>query len=100
VFDNSKIKRFVPDYCATMPSTGIRKIIAWFDADPGCRLIDEDANTRRDRLIDAWDRGTGEALRIFRESAASIRRNGNDGIRSGVETAAIDALLNRRKHLI
>jgi hypothetical protein len=36
VFDNSKIKRFVPGYCAaTVPfSEGIRKTIAWFDADP------------------------------------------------------------------
>jgi nucleoside-diphosphate-sugar epimerase len=69
VFDNSKIKRFVPDYCATMPFTqGIRKTIAWFDADPARRVIDDEANTRWDRLIDAWDRGAAEALRIFRES--------------------------------
>jgi hypothetical protein len=26
---------------------------------------------RWDRLIDAWERGTGEALRVFRESAAT-----------------------------
>src|SRR5215467_3735605 len=32
VFDNTKIKRFVPDYCATVPFTeGIRRTMAWFD---------------------------------------------------------------------
>ena len=73
MFDNSKIRRFVPDYFATMPFTqGIRKTIAWFDADPARRLIDDEANTRWDRLIDAWDRGTAEALRIFRDSAAPV----------------------------
>lgn len=69
VFDNSKIKRFVPDYCATVPFTqGIRRTIAWFDADAARRQIDDDANARWDQLIDAYDRGTQEALRLFRAS--------------------------------
>src|ERR1035438_7029144 len=35
VFDNSKIKRFVPGYCAKVPfAQGIRRTIEWFDADP------------------------------------------------------------------
>ena len=72
MFDNSKIKRFVPDYCATVPFTqGIRKTIAWFDADPARRLVDEEANSRWDRLIDAWERGTTAAVRIFRDSQLS-----------------------------
>ena len=71
VFDNSKIKRFVPGYCATTPfSQGIRKTIAWFDADPARKLIDEEANARWDRLIAAWERGTEEALRSYRGQAA------------------------------
>src|SRR5579872_4597744 len=54
VFDNSKIKRFVPDYCATVPFTqGIRRTIAWFDAEPARRQIDDEANARWDKLIDA-----------------------------------------------
>jgi hypothetical protein len=32
-------------------------------------LIDKEANARWYRPIDAWDRGTAEALRLFRESA-------------------------------
>ena len=67
VFDNSKIKRFVPDYCATVPFTqGIRRTIAWFDADPARRLIDDEANPRWDRLIDAYERGTSEAISRYR----------------------------------
>jgi nucleoside-diphosphate-sugar epimerase len=66
VFDNSKIKRFVPGYCATMPfAQGIRRTLAWFDADPARKQIDTDANVVWDRLIDAYERGTSEALRYF-----------------------------------
>lgn len=64
VFDNSKIKRFVPGYCATVPfSEGIRRTIAWFDADPARQVIDQDANARWDKLIAAWERATGEIVR-------------------------------------
>jgi len=67
VFDNSKIKRFVPDYCATTPYTqGVRRTIAWFDADPARREIDEAANAQWDKLIDAYEHGTREAVRLFR----------------------------------
>jgi len=66
VFDNTKIKRFVPGYCATVPfSEGIRRTIAWFDADPARRQIDTDANARYDKLIEAWERATGQALGEF-----------------------------------
>jgi nucleoside-diphosphate-sugar epimerase len=67
VFDNTKIKRFVPDYCATTPFTqGIRRTVAWFDADPARRQIDEEANARWDKLIEAYERGMQEAVRGFR----------------------------------
>jgi nucleoside-diphosphate-sugar epimerase len=67
VFDNSKIKRFEPDYCATMPfRDGIRRTLAWFDADATRKQVDEEANARWDKLIDAYERGAGEALRYFR----------------------------------
>src|ERR1017187_2267119 len=66
VFDNSKIKRFVPGYCATVPfGQGIRRTLNWFDADPARRQIDQEANRQWDRLIEAWERGTGEAMRCF-----------------------------------
>ena len=52
VFDNSKIKRLVPDYIATMPfAEGARRAIAWFDERPERRVVDEDAERRWDALI-------------------------------------------------
>jgi len=61
VFDNSTIKRFVPGSCATTPfAEGIRRTIAWFDADPARQVIDHEADARWDRLIAAWERATAE----------------------------------------
>jgi nucleoside-diphosphate-sugar epimerase len=66
VFDNSKIKRFVPDYSATTSfGHGIRRTLAWFDADPARKQVDEEANANWDKLIDAYERGAREALRSF-----------------------------------
>jgi nucleoside-diphosphate-sugar epimerase len=66
VFDNSKIKRFVPGYCATTPfGQGIRRTLAWFDADPVRKQVDAEANAKWDKLIDAYERGMHEALRSF-----------------------------------
>jgi nucleoside-diphosphate-sugar epimerase len=67
VFDNSKIKRFVPGYCAKTPfAQGIQKTIAWFDADPRRKLIDDYANAAWDKLIAAYESGLETALRSFR----------------------------------
>ena len=57
VFDNSKIKRFVPDYHCEVPwAEGVRRSIAWFDADPARRSIDVDMNQRWDKIIAAYQR--------------------------------------------
>jgi nucleoside-diphosphate-sugar epimerase len=67
VFDNSKLKRFVPDFCAKVPfAEGIKRTIDWFDADPRRKEIDEDANAAWDKLIDAYESGLQEAVRRFR----------------------------------
>ena len=67
VFDNSKIKAFVPDYCATTPfAEGSRRTVAWFDADSARKQIDEEANAKWDRVIEAYERGAREALAWFR----------------------------------
>src|SRR5882757_9485159 len=66
VFDNSKIKRFVPDYVATTRfSQGIRQSLAWFDADPARKLIDSEANATWDKLIDTYEKGLREAVAGF-----------------------------------
>jgi nucleoside-diphosphate-sugar epimerase len=62
VFDTTKIKRFVPDFRATMPfAEGIRRTLAWFDADPSRQLVDAEMDDRWGRLLAAYERGLAEA---------------------------------------
>ena len=64
VFDNSKIKRFVPGFTATMPfAEGIRESIRWYEANPELCSIDEGFNHLTDRIIRGWEKGM-EAARI------------------------------------
>lgn len=57
VFDNSKIKRFVPDFSATVRwAEGVRRAIAWHEADPGRCTVDEEADRLWDRIIAAYER--------------------------------------------
>jgi nucleoside-diphosphate-sugar epimerase len=66
VFDNSKIKRFVPGYCAKLPfAQGIQRTIDWFDADPRRKVIDEGANAVWDKLIAAYESGLDQARSLF-----------------------------------
>ncbi|MDQ8203242.1 SDR family oxidoreductase [Pelagicoccus sp. SDUM812003] len=66
VMDNSKIKRFVPDFMATTRfEQGIRQTIAAFDADPAKREIDEAANETYDRLVELYSAGLAAAKAAF-----------------------------------
>lgn len=52
VFDNSKIKRFVPEYnCKVNWSEGLRRSLAWFEAHPEFQTIDGESNQLWDRII-------------------------------------------------
>jgi nucleoside-diphosphate-sugar epimerase len=63
IFDNTKIKRFVPEFVATTRfRDGIRRTLTWFDADPTRRIVDRTANATWDRLIAAYE-GALEAAR-------------------------------------
>ncbi len=54
VFDNSKIKRFVPDFEATIPfSEGAEQIMEWYDSDPARKVTDDSFNQLTERLIRA-----------------------------------------------
>ena len=67
VFDNSKIKRFVPGFCATTRfEQGMRQSLAWFDADPARKQIDQQANVLWDKLIRSYEAGLDAAVRCFR----------------------------------
>ena len=51
VFDNSKLRSFVPGFKAVVPfERGIKEIVDWFDANPSRQEIDEEANAQWDRL--------------------------------------------------
>lgn len=55
VLDNSKIKRFVPEYRATVPFyQGIKQAIEWFDAHPEKCTIDQPWSDLMDRIIKAY----------------------------------------------
>ena len=57
VFDNSKIKRFVPDYsCEVTWAEGVRRSLAWFEAHPEFQTIDSEMNSVWDQTIKAYER--------------------------------------------
>ncbi len=54
IFDNSKIRRLVPDFQPRIPFwQGAKEIIAWYDADPARRVVDPAADQMQDRIIAA-----------------------------------------------
>jgi nucleoside-diphosphate-sugar epimerase len=66
VFDNTKIKRFVPDFTTTTRfRTGIARTVAWYDADPARRTVDAEVGAKWDRLIAAYERGLTQARAEF-----------------------------------
>jgi nucleoside-diphosphate-sugar epimerase len=57
VFDNSKIKRCVPQFdCKVAWSEGARRSLAWFEAHPEFQTIDHDALGKSDEIIAAYMR--------------------------------------------
>ena len=64
IFDNSKIKRFVPDFvCEVDWAEGVRRSLGWFEAHPEFQTIDHEMNLLWDRMISsyelAWPRENG-----------------------------------------
>jgi nucleoside-diphosphate-sugar epimerase len=52
IFDNTKIRRFVPDFKATIPfGQGIRRSLAWFEADPTRQVIRQETNDMMDKIL-------------------------------------------------
>jgi len=55
IFDNTKIKTFVPEFKATIPfKQGIKKTIEWFEADPSRIVINKGNNDFIDTVIKAY----------------------------------------------
>jgi nucleoside-diphosphate-sugar epimerase len=56
IFDNSKIKRFVPEFEATIPfAEGIKRTVEWYEADPAHQTPRENLNVFMDAVIDAYN---------------------------------------------
>ena len=57
VFDNSKIKRFVPEFKCEVPwAEGVRRALAWHEADAERQTIDVEHNKLTDKIISAYKR--------------------------------------------
>ncbi len=57
VFDNRKIKQFVPEFgCAVPFREGVRRAIAWHEADPARCTIDAAAERMWDHIIAGYAR--------------------------------------------
>jgi nucleoside-diphosphate-sugar epimerase len=55
IFDNSKVRRLVPDFIATIPfAVGAREIVDWYDADPSRRIVSSAMNATMDGLVEAF----------------------------------------------
>ncbi len=54
--NNTKIKNFVPGFQATIPFyEGIRKTLAWFDAEENRKWVNPNVNHEMDRIIAAHE---------------------------------------------
>ena len=62
VFDNSKIKRFVPGFTARIPfHVGARMTLRWFEADAARQRVVAETDARMDAAIAAWRRASPAA---------------------------------------
>ncbi len=52
IFDNTKIKRAVPEFVCTVPfSHGAKEIMAWYDADPSRQKVSAETDDLIDKLL-------------------------------------------------
>ena len=57
IFDNSKIKRLVPEYVARIPfHIGVRRTIAWFQADPSRMQVKPEDDAQIERILAAYQK--------------------------------------------
>ena len=55
LFDNSKIRRFVPEFTPRISfREGIRRSLAWFDAHPELKVPDKAMNADMDTILERW----------------------------------------------
>jgi len=56
LFDNTKIKTFVPEFKATIPfAEGIKRTLNWLDADPKRKFVDPEAEQKIENVLNAYN---------------------------------------------
>lgn len=56
IFDNSKIRRLVPEFQPRIPFwQGAKEIIAWYDADPARQMVNPAIDAMHDRILAAME---------------------------------------------
>jgi len=56
VFDNTKIKNFVPDYKAIIPfEQGASEVIDWYESNPDQQIVEYELDNLLDRIIDNYE---------------------------------------------
>jgi nucleoside-diphosphate-sugar epimerase len=57
IFDNTKIKTFVPGFTATIPfKEGFKKTLAWFNDNPEYKTVNHKVNRMIDKIINAYEK--------------------------------------------
>ena len=57
IFDNTKIKSFVPGFVAAIPfAEGIKKTVKWFEENPSRMIVDANKNILMDKIIEAYSK--------------------------------------------
>ena len=57
IFDNTKIKTFVPKYKAVIPfSEGIKKTLNWFDEKKSRQIVNNETNQMMDKIISLYEK--------------------------------------------
>ncbi len=55
LFDNSKVRRFVPEFAPRISfAEGIHRSLAWFDAHPDLKVPDKAMNADMDAILERW----------------------------------------------
>jgi nucleoside-diphosphate-sugar epimerase len=55
LFDNTKIKRYVPGFhAAVLFAEGIRRSLAWLDAHPETKKVDPAVNGEYEKVLEVW----------------------------------------------
>ena len=55
IFDNTKIKTFVPEFKATIPfHEGIKRVLSWFDANPEMKVVNPETNAVIEKILKVY----------------------------------------------